>query len=154
LAHDEMDLWALARELRGEFHDHARPFRDALVENIQFGSVGDREGEMVQADIGAAVEGDSAVRGLDLPPRHDAVSIGHEHRWIIGSLADDTPPKAVAEELPRAREVANTQPNMVDAVREFICHQYPPSSRCFQINLGITSGPKETRRRIAVREAL
>src|SRR5271165_1284839 len=66
LAYDEMDLRALARELRSEFHDDAGPFGDALIEGIQSGAVGDGEREMVQADVCAPVKGDSAVRNLNL----------------------------------------------------------------------------------------
>ena len=67
LAHDEMDLRPLARELGGEFDNNARPTGDVLIQGVQSPSIGDCEGEMVQADVGASVEGDRTVRRLDLP---------------------------------------------------------------------------------------
>jgi len=44
LAHDEMDLRPLARELRGEFHNNARPAGNAFIQGIQSRSIGDCEG--------------------------------------------------------------------------------------------------------------
>ena len=67
LAHDEMDLRPLARELRGEFHNNARPAGNAFIQGIQSRSIGDYEGEMMKADVGAPVERDRPVRCLDPP---------------------------------------------------------------------------------------
>jgi hypothetical protein len=44
VAHDEMDLRPLARELRGEFHNNATPTGNAFIKGIQSHSIGDREG--------------------------------------------------------------------------------------------------------------
>ena len=44
LAHDEMDLRPLARELRGELHDNARPIGNALIQGIQSHSIDYCEG--------------------------------------------------------------------------------------------------------------
>ena len=44
LAHDEMNLGPLARELRGEFHNNARPAGNAFIQGIQSRSIGDCEG--------------------------------------------------------------------------------------------------------------
>ena len=84
---------------------------------------------MMQSDVGASIERNRLIGRLDLPQRQDAVSIGNEHRWIVRPLADDTPPKAIAKELSRAHEVANTQPDMVDTARadsKFVCHSVVP----------------------------
>jgi hypothetical protein len=67
LAHDEMDLRPLARELWGEFHNDARPTGNAFMQGIQSRSIGDREGQMMKADVGAAIERDRLVRRLDPP---------------------------------------------------------------------------------------
>jgi hypothetical protein len=48
-AHDEMDPRPLTRELRNEFHN----------------SIGDCEGKMMKADLGAPVERDHTVWRLD-----------------------------------------------------------------------------------------
>src|SRR5258708_3243518 len=44
LAHDEMDLRPLARQLWREFHDNARPAGDAFIQGIQSRSIGDGKG--------------------------------------------------------------------------------------------------------------
>ena len=111
LPYDEVDLWALARELRSEFHNDARPFGDALIEGIQSGAVGDGEREMVQADVGAAVERDSAVRHLDLPQGDYVVAVGNERGRIVGPFADNAPSQAGAKKprvLSRSRTLSPT----------------------------------------------
>jgi hypothetical protein len=67
LAHDEMGLRPLARELRGEFQNNVKPAGNAFVQGIQSRSIGNCEGNMMKADIGAPVERDCSVRRLDLP---------------------------------------------------------------------------------------
>ena len=67
LAHDEMDLWPLARGLRGEFHNNARPGGNAFIQRIQSRSIGNCEGQMMKADVGAPVERDRLVRRHDPP---------------------------------------------------------------------------------------
>ena len=67
LAHDEMNLRPLARELWGEFHDNARPTGNAFMQGIQSRSIGDREGQMMKPDVGAAIERDRLVRRSDPP---------------------------------------------------------------------------------------
>jgi hypothetical protein len=67
LAHDEMDLRPLTRELWGEFHNDARPAGNAFMQGIQSCSIRDCEGEMMKANVGAPVERDSSVRRLDPP---------------------------------------------------------------------------------------
>ena len=67
LARDKMDLRPLARQLRGEFHNNARPTGNAFIQGIQSRSIGNCEGEMMKADIGAPVERDRSVRRLDPP---------------------------------------------------------------------------------------
>jgi hypothetical protein len=67
LVHDKMDLRSLARELRGEFHNNSRPTGSAFVQGIKRRSIGDCEGEMMKADVGAPVERDRFVRRLDPP---------------------------------------------------------------------------------------
>jgi len=105
-----MDLRASARELRTKLDHNAGPARHPLVKGIEASSIGDGKGQMMQSDVGASIERNRLIGRLDLPQRQDAVSIGNEHRWIVRPLADDTPPKAIAKELSRAHEVANTQP--------------------------------------------
>src|SRR5258707_13733355 len=56
LAHDEMDLRPVARELRGEFHNNAGPAGNAFIYGVQSRSIGNREGEMMKADVGAPIE--------------------------------------------------------------------------------------------------
>jgi hypothetical protein len=67
LTHDEMDLRPLTRELWDEFHNNARPAGNAFIQGIQSCAIGDREGEMMKADVPAPVESDSSVRCLDPP---------------------------------------------------------------------------------------
>src|SRR5579871_1259986 len=67
LSHDEMDLRTLARELRGEFHDNAGPAGNAIMQGVQSRSIGDCEGKMMKADVGAPVECDRSVRRFDPP---------------------------------------------------------------------------------------
>lgn len=67
LAHHEMDLRSLARELRCEFHDNARSAGNAFMQGVQSRSIGDGQGQMMKADIGAPVELNSSVRRLDPP---------------------------------------------------------------------------------------
>jgi hypothetical protein len=70
--------------------------------------IDDGEGQMMQSDIGTPIERDRFAGRLDLPQRHNVVSIGYEGRRIIRPLADDSPSKTITKEFSRAREVANT----------------------------------------------
>jgi hypothetical protein len=81
---------------------------------------------MMQSDVGAPIERDRSTGRFDLPQRHNVVSVGYEHRWITRPLADDSPSKTVTKKISRAREVANTQPNVVDTAGagfKFVCHR-------------------------------
>jgi len=67
LTHDEMDLRPVAGELGCEFRNNAGPACNALIQGIQSRSIGDCEGQMMQADVGAPVERDRLVRRRDPP---------------------------------------------------------------------------------------
>src|SRR5260370_36840894 len=69
---------------------------------------------MMQSDVGAPIERDRFAGRFDLPQRHNVVSIGYEHCWIIRPLADDPPSKTITKEFSRAHQVANTYPNVID----------------------------------------
>jgi hypothetical protein len=101
-------LRAGARAFRTELDDNAGPDRHTLVKGIKAGSIGDGESQMMQTDVSVSIERDCFTGRFDLPQRQDAMPIGHEYRWIIGPLADDAPSKAIAKELLRAHEVANS----------------------------------------------
>ena len=72
---------------------------------------------MMQSDVGAPIERDCFAARFDLPQRHNILSIGHEHRWLIRALADDSPSKTITKELSCTHEVVNTWPNVVDTAR-------------------------------------
>src|SRR5258708_19698683 len=83
---------------------------------------------MVQANVATAVERYAFLRILDLPERHDAISIGYEGRRIALVLADKLPAKAFTKEPARAVEIFHGKPNVVDADRQWgiILHGSPP----------------------------
>ena len=81
-------------------------FKRAAVHNLQC--------EMMQTD----------VRILDLPERHDAVSVRHKRRRITFVLTNNPSAKAFADEMPRVREVFHGKPHVIDAdcQRDIILH--------------------------------
>jgi hypothetical protein len=110
-----MDLRPHARELRGEFLNNARPAGNAFIQGIQSRSVGDCEGEMMKADIGAPVERDCLVRRLDPPYGDNLVAVRDECRGIFRPLANDAPPQAIAEEAAGALKISDAQTDVIDA---------------------------------------
>src|SRR5258708_28753358 len=82
-----------------------------LVEGIEADLIDDGEGQMMQSDVGAPIERDRFAGRVDLPQRHNVVSIGYEHRWIIRPLADDPPSKTIKKNflvLARSRTLSPT----------------------------------------------
>src|SRR5215471_4748603 len=120
-----MDLRAAAGRLRTELDDNSRPIRHPLVKGVEARSIDDREGQMMQPDIGASIERGRRIGRLDLPQRQDAVAIRNKRRRIVRPLADNAPSEAIAEELPRSRQVAYAQPYVIESVcarLAFVCH--------------------------------
>jgi hypothetical protein len=125
-AHNEMDLGALSGDLRRELRNYTRPLRDTLIQPIQPGSVSDREGEVVQSDIGTPIERGSTLRRFDLPKCHYDVIVRDENRGILRPLTHHPPPEAIAEKSACPIKVANAEADMVDATRgweELLCHR-------------------------------
>ena len=103
-----MDLGPGTRAFGSELDDDTRPIRHSLVEGIEADLIDDGESQMMQSDVGTPIERNRFAGRLDLPQRHNVVSIGYEGRRIIRPLADDSPSKTITKEFSRAREVANT----------------------------------------------
>jgi hypothetical protein len=80
--------------------------------------------QMMQADIGTAIEGNGALR-IGEPPQgeHDA-PVGHENRRIVGPAADNIPVQHVAEETLRGLKVGHCESDVMNADGELLGHGY------------------------------
>src|SRR5882724_6230441 len=85
---------------------------------------------MMQADVATAVERQASLRILDLPERHDAVSVRHERRRITLVLTNNFPTKAITKEAPCEREVFHRKAAGVEACRNFAGRLSFPESSC------------------------
>jgi hypothetical protein len=72
----------------------------------------------MQTDISTAVKRHAFLRILDLPERHDAVSIRYERRRITLVLTNNSPAKAIAKDMPCEREVFHSKSDVIDADRQ------------------------------------
>ena len=70
-------------------------------------------------NVATAVERYAFFRVLDLPERHNAISVGYEGRRIALVLADNLPAKAFTKETARAVEIFHGKPDVVDADRQW-----------------------------------
>src|SRR5882762_11922337 len=117
-SHHKMYLGARARSFRRKLNHGAGPCRDTCVQYLKRVAVHDLQCKMMQTDVTTAVERHAFLRILDLPERHDAVSVRHKRRRIALVLANNPPAKAFAEETPRACEVFHGKSNVIDADRQ------------------------------------
>jgi hypothetical protein len=53
---------------------------------------------MMQTDVATALERHAFLRILDLPERHDSISVRYEGRRIVLVLTNDFPAEALAKE--------------------------------------------------------
>src|SRR5882762_11296215 len=91
LSHHKVYLGALARSFRRKLNHGAGPCRDTRVQCVKRATIHNLQCKMMQTDITAAVERRGFLRILDLPERHDAVSVRHERRRITLILTNNLP---------------------------------------------------------------
>jgi hypothetical protein len=88
---------------------------------------------MMRADIGAPIERNRLLRGLDLPQREDALSIRHKHYRISGRSPTTRHPKQSQKnvrELARSRTLSPTWSNpYVPALAPLVTSQIVSSLR-------------------------
>jgi hypothetical protein len=89
------------------------------VQDVKRVAIHNLERKMVQANVATAVKRHAFLRVLDLPERHDAISVGYEGRRIALVLADNLPAEAFAKEAPSAFEIFHGKPDVVDADRQW-----------------------------------
>ena len=74
-SHYKMDLGTRARPFRRKLDHDAGPCRDTCVQCLKRAAVHNLQCKMMQTDVATAVERHAFLRILDLPERHDAVSV-------------------------------------------------------------------------------
>src|ERR1700733_16226489 len=94
LSHHKVYLGALARSFRRKLNHGSGPCRDTCIQCIKRAAVHNLQCKMMQTDVATAVEWHAFLRILDLPERHDAVSVRHERRRITLVLTNNFPAKA------------------------------------------------------------
>src|SRR5258708_39929871 len=118
LSHHKVHLGALARSFRRKLDHGAGPCRDTFVQGVKRVAVCNLQCKVMQTDIATAVKRHAFLRILDLPERHDAVSVRHERRRITLVLTNDSPAKAITKEAPCEPEVFHGKSDVIDADRQ------------------------------------
>src|SRR5271168_2314208 len=111
---------ARADRLRRELDHDARMAANALVDRSKRRLVRDRKREVVQADIGLAVERHRVARIGDAPNGESDAAIGDEHGRVGVVPAHLLEAQGPAEEARGLVEVANGEADMVHTVRQSV----------------------------------
>ena len=111
---------ARADRLRRELEHDAGMVANALVDGRERRLVGDREREVMQTDIGLAIEGDRVFRIGDTPNGERHAAIGDEHGRVGVVPGDFLEAQSSAEEARGLVEVANGEANVVHTVGQSV----------------------------------
>ena len=111
---------ARADRLRRELDHDTGMVANALVDRSERRLIRDREREMMQADIGLAIEGDRVARIGDAPNGEGHGAIGDEHGRVGIVPAHFLEAQGSAEEARGLVEVANGKTDVVYAVGQSV----------------------------------
>jgi hypothetical protein len=110
-----MDGRTWADRLRVELENYAGMIANALMDRSKRRLVRDRQREVVQADVGLAIERDRVSRIRDTPDRKGYDAIGDEHGRVGLVACDFLKAQSAAEKTSGLVEVANGKADVVHA---------------------------------------
>jgi hypothetical protein len=116
LVHHRMSFWPLAEGLGRKFDRRIGPRRDALDDLGERLLSSDAKGEVMKPDVRASGDTHRFVLVLHFPECQRDVAVGDENGRIRGSLAHLFPSKTANEEVAGTAQIANRQPNVVNAL--------------------------------------